>query len=882
MSTLWWRRLLLTLCATGLVLSGVSLWMLTTIYSATNIPVAPFAVPGAPTSVPFVDTIAVPPGGALKRAGLRIGDLIDARQLSAAERYRWFVGTWRVGERVQLPVLRGKATRRVSFFVEANSFAWSAWLFSIGTFWMLLFAALIAWRRPESAEARTLALLLILYNIGNDLYPFFWITPWPGVDAVLAAIPSSCFSYAGIALLASYAMLFLRPATLLRRSLAWLSYGTACIVVLYAFAYVVGVWTLTADPARAWFSGALPQVVLGVLPYLFPLLCVLVTAAAARGADRARIIWVGASLAPLYIAFITGGVLGVFDQGIGTGIVVYLISAGTFIAPLGLTYTLLNRRILGVGFALSRAVVFSAMSLLVVGAFVLVEWFLGKWFSTASHTTNLAITVTVAAGLALSLRFIYARIDVFVDTVFFRRQREARGFVARMIAGLPYAESADTIADILTRGVCESLRITSGALFRRVEDGSFQRAATHGWAPGDWISPIDIPRLSVAFEGAPALLRLSNLQFVATEHVPLGDAAPNVGVPLYVRRKLAGFVLYSDHTDGTALDPDDRTLLVDLGAAASRGYDALELAARVEVSYQARIEAEAEAKETLRRSNATLERLNEAQARFVPSEFRKFLNRESLVGVRLGDHVLREMTVLFSDIRSFTSISERMTPDQIFAFLNEYLHRVGPLFRENGGFIDKYMGDAVMGLFPAKPDDALRAAIALQQEVRLFNRRLEDDGVAPIASGVGIHFGALMLGTIGERDRMDTTVIADAVNIASRLETATKLYHCSILLSHRTVESLLEPDRFMLRPLGSGHVKGKAHHVEIYECYDADPADLAMHKRATYERFVDAVAAFEGGDPAASETFTAILAANEKDGPAAYFLARCSEQTAIV
>ncbi|MGC2404907.1 MAG: adenylate/guanylate cyclase domain-containing protein [Candidatus Cybelea sp.] len=107
---------------------------------------------------------------------------------------------------------------------------------------------------------------------------------------------------------------------------------------------------------------------------------------------------------------------------------------------------------------------------------------------------------------------------------------------------------------------------------------------------------------------------------------------------------------------------------------------------------------------------------------------------------------------------------------------NDYLHRVGPLIREHDGFIDKYIGDAIMGLFPGKADDALNAAIALQREIRVFNLHCEKDGKPTIAAGVGIHTGDLMLGTIGERGRMETTVIADAVNAASRLETATKTF----------------------------------------------------------------------------------------------------------
>jgi class 3 adenylate cyclase len=875
MGTLAWRRLLLTLCAAGLILNGVSLWMFTTLGSSgiTTVNVTPYGVPSGATSIPFVGTIEVWSGGAADRAGLRNGDLVDTRQLSPADRFRWFTQfQYGVGEHVQVAVLRNNVIRHVTLVADSMPMTGDVLLGFIAGFSLLLFAALVAWRRADVAEARALALMLILFTFGENVLPGNWHTSWPALDAVLAVF-GWILQFAGFAMLATYAMLAVRPPTALRRALAWLTYGTACIGTLFAAAYVVGVWTLAADPSRAWFSSGISQIVIAVLPVLLPVLCALATIAQARGADRARIAWVTASLSPLYLAYILSAFVPTFDHTFSTRTLIIILNTGSFIAPLGLAYALLTRRILGVGFAFSRAMVFSAVSLILVGVFVFVEWQLGVWFSAASRTTNLAITAALAAGLALSIRSLYARIDAFVDTVLFRRQREARALMTRMIEGLPYVESAETIADVLARGACESLRISSGALFRRGDDESFQLIAMQGWAPEERIAPRDLQRISVALEASPGLLSLSHFPFAATARLPKGSAAPIAGVPLYARRQLAGFVLYSGHADGTGLDPDERALLVDLGAAASRGYDALELANRVEKANEARALAQAENLESLKA-------YSEACERFVPGEFLKFLEKDSLVGVRLGDHVQREMTVLFADIRSFTGISERMSPGQIFAFLNAYLSRAGPLIREHGGFIDKYIGDAVMSLFPAAPDEALRAAIALQHEVRLFNRRLDDDGIAPIALGCGIHFGELILGTIGERGRMETTVISDAVNIAARLETATKLYGCSILLSRQTVDTLAERDRFMLRPLGSVHVKGRSLGVDIYECYDADPADLAVHKRATQPNFVRALTAFEGGDPAATEAFAAIVADNQRDGAAAYFLARCSERFA--
>ncbi|MEG3844496.1 ATP-binding protein, partial [Microcoleus sp. herbarium14] len=181
-------------------------------------------------------------------------------------------------------------------------------------------------------------------------------------------------------------------------------------------------------------------------------------------------------------------------------------------------------------------------------------------------------------------------------------------------------------------------------------------------------------------------------------------------------------------------------------------------------------------KELLARINTQirLAKLNAAYGRFVPHDFLSLLEKPSIIEVKLGDNQERDMTVLFADIRSFTALSEQMTPPENFAFINTYLGRVSPAIRKNHGFIDKYIGDAVMALFPTFPEDGVRAAIDMQQEVNFFNEQREKNGLFPIKIGVGLHAGNLMLGTIGERERMESTVIADAVNLASRLEGLTK------------------------------------------------------------------------------------------------------------
>ncbi|WP_161575442.1 ATP-binding protein [Beggiatoa leptomitoformis] len=236
-----------------------------------------------------------------------------------------------------------------------------------------------------------------------------------------------------------------------------------------------------------------------------------------------------------------------------------------------------------------------------------------------------------------------------------------------------------------------------------------------------------------------------------------------------------------------------------------------------------------------------LSRVSIAYSNFVPLEFLKLLEKESIIDVRLGDHVQKYMAVLFADIRSFTTLSESMTPKENFDFINTYLQRVSPVIRVHHGFIDKYIGDALMALFPEKADDAIQAAIGIHRELAKFNAEREAQQLIPIKVGIGLHIGSLMLGTIGEEKRMEGTVISDAVNLASRLEGLTKLYGASILISGEILGELEDPSRYYYRFLGKVRVKGKNAPVYIFEILDAEPVVLRNKKIALEKVFSQAM-----------------------------------------
>jgi len=275
-----------------------------------------------------------------------------------------------------------------------------------------------------------------------------------------------------------------------------------------------------------------------------------------------------------------------------------------------------------------------------------------------------------------------------------------------------------------------------------------------------------------------------------------------------------------------------------------------------------------------------LTRVNGSFERFVPVEFLGFLGRDSMQQVQLGDSIAREMAVLFVDIRDFSRLAESATPQETFAFINEYLARVGPAVRDFGGFVDKYLGDGFLALFPASTaagtsgvQASLDCALEMQKRVATYNADRAKIGQRPIRVGFGLHAGPVMLGTIGEERRMDGTVISDAVNIASRLETVSKQYGLCIAVTERIVAGLPDPTAYRMRFIGKVRVKGKAEPVSVFEVYEGDSPDLRSKKdlvRALFERGVEACHQKRHGD--ARALFAQVLAVMPEDGATQRYL----------
>jgi PAS domain S-box-containing protein len=276
------------------------------------------------------------------------------------------------------------------------------------------------------------------------------------------------------------------------------------------------------------------------------------------------------------------------------------------------------------------------------------------------------------------------------------------------------------------------------------------------------------------------------------------------------------------------------------------------------------------------KTHLRLSNLNIAYGRFVPHKFLQLLNKESIVDVSLGENVQQEMSILFSDIRDFTSLSETMTPEDNFKFINAYLSRMESAIIESNGFIDKYIGDAIMALFSGNADDAVKAGITMLHRLSDYNQHRAISGDVPIKIGIGINTGLLMLGTVGGRNRMDGTVISDAVNLASRLESLTKNYGVSLLISEQTFLRLDDASEYGIRFIEKVKVKGKSQAVTVFEVFDGDEPKIKEGKLATKTIFEEGLLLYQQHLMRdAGQRFEDVLRINPMDTVAQIYLDRC-------
>jgi adenylate cyclase len=284
------------------------------------------------------------------------------------------------------------------------------------------------------------------------------------------------------------------------------------------------------------------------------------------------------------------------------------------------------------------------------------------------------------------------------------------------------------------------------------------------------------------------------------------------------------------------------------------------------------------------RAFSSVEMLSATFQKFVPSKFLDRIAKKGIESIEVGNAESDIITVLFSDIRDFTSISEKMSPEELLNFLNAYFKRMNQVIHKNNGVIDKFIGDAIMALYD-RPEllnqdearDAVKSAIAMQNALMAHNQHQQNCGYPAISTGIGIHSGKAVIGTVGSIDRMDSTVLGDVVNVASRLESLTKYYKTGIIISSDTWRLLLpENHDFLWRKLDYIAVKGKEQPIDIYEIFNADPDEIKDKKHKILKPYHEALELYYSRQwPEAVKIFKECLTIYREDPVIHMHLERC-------
>ncbi len=241
---------------------------------------------------------------------------------------------------------------------------------------------------------------------------------------------------------------------------------------------------------------------------------------------------------------------------------------------------------------------------------------------------------------------------------------------------------------------------------------------------------------------------------------------------------------------------------------------------------------------------------------FYPRQFLEILNKSNLLAIQPGDYVEQEATILFTDIRDYTTLSEKMNSSENLQFISEYMEVAIPCIERHGGFVDKMIGDGIMAIFPHSPKDGLLAAISMKKELDKFNESRVKLGKPIVKTGYGLHFGKVCIGTVGTPNRMQTTVIGDTVNVASRIEGWTKVFKTWILVSDSMAVKLANEKEFHIREIDIVKHKGKTVSMPIYECYNTDPPEIIQLKDSYKFDLIMAMAMYREGEfEEALETF---------------------------
>ncbi|HEY7993022.1 MAG TPA: hypothetical protein VID24_02280 [Candidatus Eremiobacteraceae bacterium] len=516
---------------------------------------------------------SVAASSAAANAGLRVGDRFAVASVPIDQR-RFVLGplflTSRPGIALTLPVSTPSGSRQIAMTSSAERLSVADKLLvfarAFGAVFFVVVGAALVLLRP-SPMTWALFFFTIGLNPGSDAtFDSFLPSGWYPVNWFLIVWSM----VAGAVGFLTFALRFPHVGAGWRRALsrmtpvlfaAFALYGSYCVIAPYLYAQ-------PGETATRWLYG------FAALCFAAGLISLGATFFNEHGENRQRIKWVLVGCLIGLPAYTIGGVFdltSVFPMP-PYWVICALLSLNLLI-PTALAYAVIRHRVIDVTFVISRALVYGVLTSILVVAFALVDWVLGRQLSSSGLAVVVEVGITIA--FAFWLNAIHHRVDRFVDRTLFRARHLAERRIERVAHALPHARSNDLVAELLVREPADALGLASAAVFRRADDERFVREMAVGWSPETTTEIYATDTLVLHLESEQAPIAVHELRW-QRDDLPRGAAHPQLAVPIVVRKRLLGFALYGAHTGGVALDPDEIAIIGSLMTGASAAYDHLD------------------------------------------------------------------------------------------------------------------------------------------------------------------------------------------------------------------------------------------------------------------------------------------------------------------
>lgn len=274
--------------------------------------------------------------------------------------------------------------------------------------------------------------------------------------------------------------------------------------------------------------------------------------------------------------------------------------------------------------------------------------------------------------------------------------------------------------------------------------------------------------------------------------------------------------------------------------------------------------------DNLKQNKEMLGKLNNEYSKYLPDQFVKQLGKKSILDLSLGCNIQKEVTSVFIDIRNSTKTSLTLSLAENFAFINRYLGIIGPIVRSNEGFIDKYLGDGVLAVF-TNADVAMKASTQIVKKIRADSDEL---GILGVEVKIGIHTGEVVMGVIGEKKRLNATIISETVNIASHLEKMNRKLGTQILFTKDTLNKM-QRSKCNYRYVGTLQLsEAKAENISVFENIDVYKKEKQNNLIKTKSNFESAIRSYESGGSKARELLCKCIEIEPTDVVAKLYLSK--------